>query len=254
MPVSTSAADSPFAIRRTFLVDQVLSTLRGQISAGDYKEGDRLPSEADLGRQFNVGRSTIREALRVLSHLGLVETWTGKGTFVLKKDIEAKTGDAMPVREVADIYQFRYSVEPVAAEAAARDRTSEDLDRIKTANARLKEAMAHLAFEEIVERDFELHFSIVAASRNSFLTSIYEEHRDDIVRAALTLMRMANLSDNPSQDSPMALHDDLVEAIAHFDAPAAHRALRRDEREYRLLLRILEREAATSAKTELAST
>ena len=244
MPITTDSAEASFAVRRSYLVDQVLSVLRSKISAGDYKEGNRLPSEADLCRQFNVGRSTIREALRVLSHLGLVETWAGKGTFVVRRAIDAKVNDAMPIQEIADIYQFRYAIEPVAAEATARRRTQDDLKRIHAANALLRDAISDKSIEDIVNRDFELHLSIVAACGNAFITKLYEQNRDAIVRALGTLVKVARLSDNASKDSPMALHDDLIDAIERQDASAALRAVRRDEREYLLLLRILEREGS----------
>src|SRR5690606_8296077 len=71
------------AVQPNHLVDQVLSALRVALENEVYKPGDKLPSEARLAAEFGVGRSTVREALRVLSHLGLVETWSGKGTFVV---------------------------------------------------------------------------------------------------------------------------------------------------------------------------
>lgn len=242
MTITTSSRESPFQIRRSYLVDQVISALRDQIAAGRFEEGDRLPSEADLGRQFNVGRSTVREALRVLSHLGIVETWTGKGSFVRRQEEKVPAKDGMSIREIADIYRFRFVIEAAAAELAARTRTSADIDRIRIADARLKDAIASENLEDAVERDFDLHCSFLAAAHNDFALHLYEAHRAEIVRATHSLLRLAKLAQGGSQDSPAALHDDLIAAIDGGDAAAARRAIGRDSREFEVMLRILERE------------
>ncbi len=242
MPVSVSSRELPFQIRRSYLVDQVISVLRAQLADGQYQEGDRLPSEADLGRQFNVGRSTIREALRVLSHLGIVETWTGKGSFVRRQEEGVAVKDEMAIGAVADIYRFRFMVETVAAELAARERTQADVERIRIADARLKEAISSGSLDEAVNRDFELHFSFLAAAHNDFALQLYEEHRDEMVRATLSLLRLGRLAKGGSQDSPAALHDDLIDAIERQNPVAARRAVGRNAREFEVLLRLLTRE------------
>ena len=68
--------------RRTGLVDQVISQLRAQIDSGEWGVGDRIPTESELSDQLEVGRNTVREAVRALAHAGLLEIRQGAGTFV----------------------------------------------------------------------------------------------------------------------------------------------------------------------------
>lgn len=242
MSTSTTRGESAFQIRRHYLVDQVISALRGQIAEGKYEDGDRLPSEADLGRHFNVGRSTVREALRVLAHLGVVETWTGKGSFVRRKAEITNGGDAMSIEDIANIYRLRFVIEGDAVEIAARKRSETDIDRIRVARQRLQDAVDTGILEEAVKSDFDLHYSILAAAHNGFALRIYTEHRDEMVRATLALLRLARPAIGGSQDSPAAIHDDLIKAIVAQDSVAARRAVSRDAREFEILLRLLERE------------
>src|SRR5690242_18569716 len=67
---------------RTPLVDQVIAQLREQISSGEWPVGSKIPTEPDLVAALGVGRNTLREAVRALAHLGLLESRQGAGTYV----------------------------------------------------------------------------------------------------------------------------------------------------------------------------
>src|ERR1700754_628703 len=68
--------------QRTGLVDQVIAQMREAIRAGDWRIGTRIPPEPELVQALGVGRNTVREAVRALSHAGLLEVRQGDGTFV----------------------------------------------------------------------------------------------------------------------------------------------------------------------------
>ena len=70
------------SVPRQQVVDGVIAQLEAQIEAGAFAVGDRLPTEPELMAQLGVGRSTVREAVRALAHVGLVEVRQGAGTFV----------------------------------------------------------------------------------------------------------------------------------------------------------------------------
>jgi DNA-binding FadR family transcriptional regulator len=72
-------------VPRTSLVDEVIAAMRAMLSEDAWSPGTKLPSEQQLGRELGVGRSTVREALRVLEHLGLVESRSGLGTYVTER-------------------------------------------------------------------------------------------------------------------------------------------------------------------------
>src|SRR5260221_8638072 len=81
-------------LQRHNLADAVVSKLQQQLSLGEYQPGQKLPSEPELMRQFGVGRSTIREAIRILANTGLVSVQQGSGTFV-----ESQSGIAEPLSQ-----------------------------------------------------------------------------------------------------------------------------------------------------------
>src|SRR5258708_3117904 len=81
-------------LQRHSLADAVVSKLQQQLSLGEYQPGEKLPSEPELMEQFGVGRSTIREAIRILANTGMLSVRQGSGTFV-----EQHTGIAEPLSQ-----------------------------------------------------------------------------------------------------------------------------------------------------------
>src|ERR1700745_272377 len=82
---------SSLPVRRQPLVDQVLGYLRQQIAAGVFPVGSKLPSEPELMVQLAIGRSTLREAMRVLAHMGLVDVRPGDGTYICAPQPETES-------------------------------------------------------------------------------------------------------------------------------------------------------------------
>ena len=104
---------------------QVFDQLQGQILAGAWKSGDKLPSENDLAAQFGVSRVTVRNALQKLSGLGLIETRFGEGSFVRGPEAGAAFNQLVPMlylgEETArDVLTFRRMVEGPICEIACR--------------------------------------------------------------------------------------------------------------------------------------
>lgn len=124
-----SARTSP---RYARLIEQLqLFMLEGQ-----FKNGDKLPSERSLAESFGVSRSSIREAIRVLAEKGHLESRHGDGTYVRVPDLEPLTSAILQAVDAEfglfeQIIEFREAVEPVIAALAAVRRTQEQLDRLK---------------------------------------------------------------------------------------------------------------------------
>jgi DNA-binding FadR family transcriptional regulator len=228
-------------IRPNYLVDQVIAALQAALEQGVYKPGDKLPAEAELGRQFKVGRSTIREALRVLSHLGLVETWTGRGTFVVHSRVTVEhPGVELQPEQVEDLWRFRFTLEIEAARRAARRRTPEQMAAIREALQRTKRALKSGNMDGIISADLDMHIAILEAAGDQFAVEVYRANRAKIEQASRALIGVAGqLRTNSSQDSADTLHDELVAAIENGDATAAAAAVKRDRREAEVRMRLL---------------
>ncbi|MGO4751838.1 FadR/GntR family transcriptional regulator, partial [Streptomyces sp. 2MCAF27] len=124
----------PLAVLRpTPLIEQAAARLREEIAGGHWPVGTRLPGETTLAKTLGVGRSTVREAIRVLAGAGLVQARQGSGVFV----IAAEPAEDWPARlrraAVTDVFEVRMLVEVQAARLAALRRTDADLTTLNAA-------------------------------------------------------------------------------------------------------------------------
>ncbi|MBA2519571.1 MAG: FadR family transcriptional regulator [Chloroflexia bacterium] len=150
---------------------QVVDAVCGMLRGGGYRVGERLPSEQELGAELGVSRSTVREAVRELTALGVLEIQLGRGTFVrsLRPDLLLR-GDSL-VEEPNDrireeLLEVRGIVEPEAAALAAIRATDEDIERLRYDVERLAEAAGRgMAPPE----DLGFHLDLVRATHNAAL-------------------------------------------------------------------------------------
>ncbi|RFM34774.1 FadR/GntR family transcriptional regulator [Chitinophaga silvisoli] len=162
-------------IRRNSLTDEVAQRLQEQISLGTYKTGEKLPTEPALMETFGVGRSTIREAVRILANSGVLRVQQGLGTFV---EEQAGIAEPLPQRlkraQFEDLDEVRQLMELKIAQKAALNRTEEDIERMKAALKKRKEYGAANDVAACIDADIEFHLAIAQASNNSILTDLYK--------------------------------------------------------------------------------
>lgn len=196
------------------------------IVTGQHKPGDTLPAEIELAERHGVSRSVIREALRMLSAKGLVESRPKAGTKVrqrnqwnlLDPELLGWMFEGKPTSSfVRSLFQLRLIVEPAAAELAARGRTAAQLARLGHA---LEEIGAHgLATEEGRRADQAFHALILEATSNELLISLSAS-----IAAAVRWTTYFKYRGSRHPRDPMPQHRLLFEAIATGDAAAARSA------------------------------
>ncbi len=158
------------------LADQVVGALERSIRTGDFRPGERLPTEKQLGDRFEVSRAVVREAIARLKSDGYVETRQGAGAFVaarpglLSFKLDAKEPLARP--ELRQIQELRSAVEGAAAELAALRRTSADLAAIRTELEIMADAIRRGA--DGSEADGRFHRAIAHATHNAYLHRFVE--------------------------------------------------------------------------------
>lgn len=212
MNLSDSRTAGP---RRVSAMEAVLAHLRRQIERGEYAVGDKLPSEAALGKEFEVSRSVVQEALRGLQALGLTESKSGKGTFV------TATGPAEhPVfgpYSARDLIEVRRHVEiPVAGYAALR-RSADDLDLLGHLVERMDAETDNTAW---VALDSLFHITIAQASGNPVFGKVIEEIRDALARQSAFLNQLGDRRHRSNVE-----HRAIVTAIADGSETAAVEAM-----------------------------
>jgi GntR family transcriptional repressor for pyruvate dehydrogenase complex len=175
-------------LTRNSLQEQIGLRIEEMITSGQLQVGDRLPSEIEMARQFDVHRSTIREALRVLEQRGLVEMKVGSGSYVSRVSpaVVAETLDTYFVSSESsyeDVAILRTLLEPGIAALAALRAEAEDLQKLEEALLNLERAMNHGDLDSQIAADADFHLALTAASHNKLLFAIFSGIQYVIQRA-----------------------------------------------------------------------
>lgn len=205
------------------LSKSVSDDLLARITRGEYKAGDRLPSEHDLMREYGVGRNTVREAMQSLRTLGLVEIRPRLGARVLAGRAEnalASSAVSALLRDqtVQELYEVRLILEPAAAERAATHRTDDDLAAMR--RARMHFRLAYEMDDPVWEADIEFHQAIAEASGNAVLARILSP-MSDVLRNA----RRATNAIPAAVQLAYEQHEEIATAIERRDGEQARRAM-----------------------------
>jgi DNA-binding FadR family transcriptional regulator len=213
------------AAGRTSLVDSAIEQLRAQIGSGAWQVGDRIPTEHELASLLQVGRNTVREAVRVLVHSGMLQSRQGEGTFVRSTSDPAAVLHGVQRAGVRDVLEVRAALETEAARFAALRHTGEDLARMRAAldaeETILRNEPERSGREASVEHDLEFHTAMVESAHNPALTELY--------RYFSASVRESMRSSSGDQDMPevdLDSHRALIDAVESGDPDAAEAACR----------------------------
>jgi DNA-binding FadR family transcriptional regulator len=213
-------------IRRGSLCDEVIAQLREQIASGTWPVGERIPPESELVERLQVGRGTVREAIKALAHIGLLEVRQGDGTYVKSRSELAGVlrRQMLNVTE-RHVQEVRRALEVEGARLAAQRRTEEDLAAMAAAlderDVHAKAAADLGRWDESwgvpwVEADVRFHQAVVLASHNPMLAEMYMEMSAEL--SALLLSAAAQANHEPYL---VRGHRTLLDAIRAGDEQAA---------------------------------
>lgn len=218
--------------RRGGLVGQVIEQLRAAVSSGEWPVGHRIPPEAELSASLEVGRNTVREAVRALAHSGVLEVRQGDGTYVRATSELSGAVRTLCGSELREVLEVRRTLEVEAARLAAARRTDDDLAALRAAQADRDAAIAAVAVaemigtpdgpgQELVEHaaraDTDFHLAVVRCSGNALLTELYRGVVEAVAGSVATTM-----PDTVGTDRDVS-HAGLTDAIAARDVERAAR-------------------------------
>jgi DNA-binding FadR family transcriptional regulator len=203
--------------RASTLAAQVSDQLREQLVSGRWPVGTRIPGEQELTEMLQVSRNTVREALRALVHLGLLEARVGDGTYVrVTSELEAVLLRRTATTRPADVLELRAVLEEHAAGLAAERRSETDTIQLRELLAAARESNHTGSMAHIAAADGDFHRAVVRASGNELLVELYE-HLGSALSALLTALPWD--SDTAAEHDHW--HEALVDAISAGDAVAA---------------------------------
>jgi GntR family transcriptional repressor for pyruvate dehydrogenase complex len=212
-------------LRKVRCYEQVAEQIRKLIASGALKAGDRLPAERDLAVKLGVGRSSIRDAVRTLEVMGILEPRQGHGTLVRELSADALV---LPLRSalthkremVAELLDVRRMLEPSLAARAARNATADEIARMEEI-LRRHEAKLHRG-EQAIEEDSQFHYAIALAARNGVVLRVLDVLMDLLVESR---SRSLQVPGRPRRS--FEGHRRILRAIQRRDPKAAEAAVRR---------------------------
>ncbi|MBL1226349.1 FadR/GntR family transcriptional regulator [Enterococcus sp. BWR-S5] len=205
------------------LPEQVADTIIEYIHEHDLQVGDRLPNEYDLAKELNVGRSTIREAVRSLASRNVLEVRQGAGTFISKKRgiADDPLGFGLvkdTLKLTKDLFEIRYILEPRVAALAATNATDEEIQAIDQVRLAIEEAM-DTDTQLQLNLDVEFHSLIAKASNN-----VAMHHLIPVINESMFLYNDRYTNQRVKEET-LLLHREIVEAIKKHDSNAAFDAM-----------------------------
>jgi GntR family transcriptional repressor for pyruvate dehydrogenase complex len=221
-PADAQAQGSGFA--------QVFDFLREQLLEGRIRNGDRLLPERELALQLGVSRPIVREALRALSMMGVVEIRERVGTVVRQPDVSV-LGDvfafslAQVPDAIDDVMQARIALECQAIRLACQRATTADIERMRGALDAIEATVDDATGGGLA--DFDFHLALVRASRSDTIVQLYGAMATLLTRSHRDRRQLVGGHDESMKRTVVEDHRHLLEAVMAGDEDAADQALRK---------------------------
>lgn len=213
------------------LGDQLHEQILDWIISGMLKEGDKIPSENELCKSFQVSRPIVREAILKLQAEELVITKKGIGTFVLHSPLKdlSRFATAHDIAIILQSHEVRFALEGEAASLAAVRRTSSQLSVIKDAQQAMREDFE--ASNLSIQPDFDFHLGIAQATNNEIFVKLLEDLHIGLKKTMAIAQELSRESVR-NQISPnrnkevLDEHQRILDAIEIQDPESARLAMR----------------------------
>jgi GntR family transcriptional repressor for pyruvate dehydrogenase complex len=212
-------------VRTSRLYEQIVQQIEDSITKGTLKAGDQLPSERELALKFGVSRTAVREAVKALHEKGLVEAYSGRGTFITN-------GTSQAVRQSIDLLmrmdqpggsaylaEVRQILEPEIAALAAGRIQEPQLALMREAFAVMNDALKDP--DAYIEADLDFHLALAEAAENPLILSLL-----DSIVGLLREQRMRIFFEDGGPQRGQFHHARILAAIERRDAEASRAAMR----------------------------
>src|ERR1700680_4725762 len=212
-------------VRTSRLYEQIVQQIEESIVKGDLKPGDQLPAERDLAQRFGVSRTAVREAVKALREKGLVEAYSGRGTFITdgttqavrqSLDLMVKIGQPEGSTHLAEV---RAILEPEIAALAAVRIQEPELATMRDAVAAMDRAGNNP--ETYIEADLDFHLALAEGAANPLILSLL-----DSIVALLREQRLRIFRVPGGPERGQIHHKRILEAVDRRDAEKAREAMR----------------------------
>jgi len=210
-------------IRKQNIKDVVYEQLKKAIVAGEWQQGNRIPSENELAATLGVSRVSVRSALQSLSSLGLVESRQGEGTFVCRFSGTQYIKNLIPILmlgkpETKNLMEFRMIFDCGIAGLAAEHCGPDVIGKLKSNYKKHKGLSGDT--KKAAECDLEFHSLLAEATENPLLIEVYAVLKDVFLSALYDIVAVMGTT------NALVFHKKIIEALEAHDAPLARDIMR----------------------------
>lgn len=201
------------------LSDVTAQRIRNMIEENHFKVGDKLPNENDFANELGISRSTLREAIKALTSVGILEIRRGKGTFVTDSTV-IESGDLGEINSgLGDLFEMRLMFEPECAYYAAQRATDEEIATICKYGEAVEQKIKSGEDRTFEEQKF--HESIASATHNAFVQQFMPIIFNAIKKGVIVMQKDKIVSDDNLNDDRL-----IMDFLRARNADGARTAMR----------------------------
>jgi len=212
-------------IERRSIIDSVVDQLKDFVLSGEVTIGDKFLTEKEISEKLSVGRSTVREALRIMEAMGFIEIRPGRGAFVVRnsEDDLSPLGAwfAKHATEVRDYVEVRMAIEPLAMRLMIDRATPEEIAAIETVHADFLVAAKEQDAIKLARTDERFHELIVKATHNILLVQIIE-----VISVVYLEYRLKAFAYRENIEHAEKYHTAILKSIKNKNQAAGERSMR----------------------------
>lgn len=210
-------------IKKTNIGEQVYHQMKNQILNGEWKPGDKIPSENQLMTLFGVSRGTVRQVVQKLGGEGLIVTRHGEGSFVQTTGLDSYFQTSIPLfsigeAEMEKIFEFRRVFESGVAELAAIKATDEQIHRMEENIQRMNQHAESLT--QFVHTDLDFHMLVSECTQNTLAIQIYNSYEGLLGPSILNMTKVIG------RGNGIKYHALILDAIRKHDPEEARAVMR----------------------------
>ncbi|MGM0432759.1 MAG: FadR/GntR family transcriptional regulator [Spirochaetota bacterium] len=213
-------------IRQRTVVDQVMQHMKQLIAEGVYTPGDKIPTEHELSEEFGVGRSSIREAIKIFNYLGVTRSMAARGTYISDRShisTESLTwalllgndelDEVLEMRGAMELWSFIRLTELKKTDPAA---AQAHIDELQKQLERMEAAILYGEDADLIQADYDFHLEIINSGKNRLFTELY------LVLTSFTLREIERTHLKfEVQQSILEAHRTLLKAVVSGDITQA---------------------------------
>jgi GntR family transcriptional regulator, transcriptional repressor for pyruvate dehydrogenase complex len=214
------------AYKKEVLPDLIVNNILKMLKDGELEPGEKLPSERDLASQMNVGRPTVRSALRALSSMNVIEIRPGSGTYVSSLSAESLIEHLefvyfLDPKTISQLYEARKALELATVALAAERITDDELEELENSVAHMKIADSEGRMDDAYELDRAFHRLITIASQNPLLVQFINVVSELVgIDYRREIISMRGTATTPGDD-----HQQILDALKRRDPDEARSAM-----------------------------